>query len=171
MRLRRGGGRERAENLFSPRPPEGTRAQIEKDGHQRGENQELRAIFDLCPTVPHAPEAPGKDQHKEKEKNARHFQPHEATHTAEGAQEAAHATRNAPCRPSGRCSANSSAGDGLRRGRGSSGLRSCILRAGGHALPDNASGNPQPDTEDAANLLSFHSDYDGSSDNQGRLFL
>lgn len=118
------------------------------------------------PAGPHAPKVWRKDDHRQKEEDARDFEPQDAAHAPEGAQKAAYATRHASaglgvgtfrrlsCRLDPRCRARIRLG--LLRGGG--------LCRGRQALASYAAGNTQSCAKDAADCLWSHSVYDGSSD-------
>jgi hypothetical protein len=122
---------------------------------------------------PGAPERGGKHHHRQEKKDAGDLKPENAAHPAKGTQKTAHAAGNTARYLSGslagRPALNSTTRDLRARWRIGSGFR-----AGGNALTGDAPGDPQTDSQSAANGVRFHTVYDGSSDPcrasfQGRL--
>ena len=102
----------------------------------------------LAPTGPRTPERGTKDSHRQEEENAHHLQTHNAADTAERAQKSAHAARHALGRLSRRASVHT----------GSAHCSSFASpSARGHALTGHSPGNPQPDAQDAPDVLRSHS--------------
>jgi len=123
-------------------------------------------IGTVGPVRPHAPEIRGKHQNRQKEENARHFKPQDATHALKRLQESAYAAGDSAAGLSG------NAPGGLFRildpGRRT---RRLLLLAGHRGLrrtrqllARHAPGNTQSRAKDPPNDLWSHSVYDGSSD-------
>src|ERR1035441_5975864 len=97
MRLRRGwAGSSARYGSPAPRAPERTGAQIEKDQHNSGGSKERPVIGAVGVTGPGAPKGGGEDDDGQEKDGAHDFKPEHAAHAAEGAQKAAHASRDAP---------------------------------------------------------------------------
>jgi hypothetical protein len=118
------------------------------------------------PTGSHAPKIRSKDNYRQKEKDARDFEPDNAANAPEGAQKAADATGHPsaglaaglPGRPGPNCRVRKRLG--MRLGL----LCGCGFCRGRHALASHAARNTQSRAKDAADCLWSHSIYDGSSE-------
>ena len=156
------------------RSPERADTQVEKDRHNQYRNQKRSVIGAVRPTGPHAPEIRRKNDHRQQEEDACHFEPNDAAHASEGSKKAAHAACHASTRFHG-CSR------GVLRSRLNANCRICnrlslryvlrlVLRRhrrfhrSGHSLAHHFAGDAQPGAKDASNDLRSHSVYDGSSD-------
>ncbi len=123
-------------------------------------------IGTVGPVCSHAPEIRGKHQHRQKEEDARHFKPEDATHALKRLQETANAAGDSAARLSG------NAPGGLLRILDSGRRTRRLLLLPGHRglgrarqlLARHAPGNAQSRTKDPPNDLWSHSVYDGSSD-------
>lgn len=116
-------------------------------------------------TSANPPESRCKNNDGQKEENTRDFEPKDSTNPAKRGQKPA----SSLCRPATHAAHNSSGislrFNHLRRKRcacggrsGRRGLGSC-----GYLLANEASGDPDPDSQRSTNGLRFHSDYDGIS--------
>ena len=127
-------------------------------------------IGPVRPTGPHSPQIRAKDDYRQKEEHAGNFEPNDAANPTEGAEETANATGNATAGPDSGLSGSLDAIRCVCNGLGLSlGLISSLPRRGGfcrsrQALPRHLAGNPQSRAKNAANKLSSHTVYDGSSD-------
>jgi len=160
-------------NLPAPRPPERTNPEVEKHHDNQSSFQKRSVIGTGSPTGSHAPQVWCKDDDRQKEKDAGHFKPDNSAHAPEGTQKPAHAARHSarvnrrpPRRLSGPLAPNCRVSSRLGIGRDSNlgWLRGSGLRRGRQVLTGDASGDAQACAKHAANLLWFHSVYDGSSD-------
>jgi len=120
----------------------------------------------VSPTGPHPPKVGRKHDDRQKEEDSGDFEPQDAAHTAKGTQEAAHAMCDASARLDrglggclrGRLNPNCCVSNWLDL-RCSGGL--CRRR---QPLAHHAAGDAQACAKHPADLLWFHSVYDGSSD-------
>ncbi len=96
----------------------------------------------VSPTRPCIPQLRSKNHHRQQEEGARYLQPQDAADSAEGAQESAHAAREARCSPPGCLTFYPSAHSGGNSMRGGGGVCRSTLRAADHALAGDPPGNP-----------------------------
>jgi hypothetical protein len=155
-----------ANNLPAPSPPERGDPEVEKDRHNHGGDQKHPVVGAVRPTGSHAPEVWSKDNHRQKEKDARDFEPDNAANAPEGAQKATDATRHASAGLDGGLPGGLDPNCRVRKRLGLmlGLLRGCGLCRGRQALASHAAGNTQSRAKDAADCLWSHSIYDGSSD-------
>lgn len=116
---------------------------------------------------PGAPERRTKHDHGQEEEDPCDLKHEFATHAAEGTQKTADAANDSPRNPSGDLTGCLALLGGLPVRGGTGG----VLCGCGGALAGDAPGDPQADTEGAANCVSLHSVYDGSSDPGKAIFF
>lgn len=102
---------------------------------------------------PGAPEGGGKDHHGQEKEDASDFQPENAAYAAKRAEKTSHSAGDSPCNLSGGLTCGAALGGGGRLARGGAGGG---LRAGGHALAGDASGDAETDAQSTANGVRFH---------------
>ena len=138
------------------RPPERAGSQVEKQHNDAGCDPKGPVIGALRPTGADTPKRWRKDDYGQQEEDAGDLEPEDSADAAKGFKESAQATAEAARSLAGYLT--SGAGCRLRGGLVGRGLGS-----GGYALASDSSGDAQADAESAADVLRFHSVYDGSS--------
>lgn len=142
--------------------PERRNAKIEEDDDYDRRGDESAVIGAMFPTGACLPNFGGEDEHRQQEEDAGNLKPERAADAAKGAQKAADPFGEAAADASG----SLSDGGGLRLARGSAMPCGRRNRCGGagEAPACRAARYANPDAQDTADGLRFHSVYDGNSD-------